>query len=298
MGFPPSDEVAVGVAISDGALQLLETEPGLIDYVEAPFERLLHTPEIVDGLPVPVILHSASLSLAGNLPPDPSIVAKLEQSIARTATPWVGEHLAFLAMAERREQQEQNPAFAPTLDFPQDVEGLYNVSYTVSPQYSDEMLDRICAALDEWESRLACPLILENGPVYFQMPGSTMSQAEFISALCRRRPDTRLLLDLAHLSCTAANTGERLDPLLDSLPLEQVVEVHLSGATGEAGVMWDDHAAPISPRLFALLERLLRRVRPRAVTIEYNWDPDFPRSTLRQDLERVRHAASAPAPAA
>jgi uncharacterized protein (UPF0276 family) len=156
----------------------------------------------------------------------------------------------------------------------------------------------VSTALDHWGAKLSCPLILENGPVYFEMPGSTMSQVEFIAALCRRRPATRLLLDLAHLTCTAANTGEDPHRLLDSLPLEQVVEVHLSGARSEAGVTWDDHAAPISPLLFDMLDHLLHRVRPRAVTIEYNWDPDFPRDLLRADLSRVRRSVSTPALAA
>lgn len=290
-------DVAVGVAISDGARELLQIDSGLIDYVEVPFELLLHTPQVLDGLDLPVVLHCASLSVAGNLPPDPAVVAKLQSWTETTRTPWVGEHLAFVAMAGTSERPGTHPEFAPPVDAAAG-DGLYNVSYTVSPQFSAEILERVSSALDRWETRLGCPLILENGPVYFGMPGSSMSQAEFIAALCRRRPATRLLLDLAHLTCTAANTGEDPHTLLDSLPLERVVEVHLSGARSEAGVTWDDHAAPISPLLFELFDRLLRRVRPQAVTIEYNWDPDFPRDVLRADLDRVRRAVSAPALAA
>ena len=194
-------------------------------------------------------------------------------------------------MADTSHEPGAHPEFAPSVDAGSEA-GHYNVSYTVSPQFSDEILDRVSAALDHWETRLHCPLVLENGPVYFPMPGSTMSQVEFIAALCSRRPGTGLLLDLAHLTCTAANTGEDPHKLLDSLPLEQVVEVHLSGARSEAGVTWDDHSAPISPLLFDMLDQLLLRVRPRAVTIEYNWDPDFPRDLLQTDLGRVRKAVS------
>ena len=77
-------ETAVGVAISDGARDLLEVDSRLIDYVEVPFERLLHSPELLDVLELPVILHCASLSVAGNLPPDPALVAKLHSWIKRT----------------------------------------------------------------------------------------------------------------------------------------------------------------------------------------------------------------------
>ncbi|CAN5263476.1 DUF692 family protein [soil metagenome] len=291
-------DVAVGVAISDGLRDILEIDPYLIDYVEVPFERLLHSPEILTDLALPVVLHCASLSVAGNLPPDPLLVAKLQQWIARSRTPWVGEHLAFVSMAGQSTGPAEHPEFAPPVDVWATEGERYNVSYTVSPQFSAEILERVSTALDRWEARLACPLVLENGPVYFTVPGSTMSQCEFISALCRARPATRLLLDLAHLTCTATNTREDPERLLESLPLENVIEVHLSGATSEAGLMWDDHAAPISPLSFALLDRVLRRVRPRAITIEYNWDPDFPIDTLCEDLRRVRRAIAAPALAA
>ena len=279
----PGQGIAVGLAYSAGTRGLLEVEPDLVDYVEVPFEMLLQDPGAIGGLVQPVILHCASLSVAGNLPPDPATVEALRGWIARTGTPWLGEHLAFVTMAEEPGAETHGP---------------YDVAYTVSPQYSAEMLARVSGALDRWEERLACPLLIENGPVYFEIAGSTMSQAEFIAALCRRRPETRLLLDLAHLACTAANTGADPETLLESLPLEHVVEIHLSGASAEAGLMWDDHSAPIAPLLFALLDRLLRRARPRAATIEYNWDPDFPREIIRADLARLREAIAAPALAA
>ena len=37
-----------------------------------------------------------------------------------------------------------------------------------------------------------------------------------------------------------------------------------------------------------LLDKLLSHSRPRAITIEYNWDANFPRETIFQDVGRVR----------
>lgn len=292
----PGRETAIGLAYSAGIRDLLHAEPGLVDYVEVPFEMLLHDPGAADGLDPPVILHCASLSVAGNAPPGADLVAKLREWIGRTGTPWLGEHLAFLSMLGGEGALDGEPLFQPAAEVANVPR--YDVTYTVSPQYSLEILERVIGALNRWECELSCALLLENGPVYFETPGSSMSQAEFISLLCRRRPETRLLLDLAHLACTAANSGADPETLLESLPLEHVVEVHLSGASAEAGTMWDDHAAPIPPLIFALLDRLLRRVRPRAATIEYNWDPDFPRDIVRSDLARLRGAIAAPALAA
>jgi uncharacterized protein len=289
----PNRATRLGLAMSDALPVLLASEPHLVDYVEVPFERLPHAPDLLLSLPVPVILHCASLSLAGNLPPAKTVIAQLQHAINTSGTPWLGEHLAFVSMAPHLSPGLGHPAFAPSVDETGLSEGgLYNVGYTVSPQYSSEILERIAGALDYWEQVLDCMLIIENGPVYFEVPGSTMSQAEFIVELCRRRNSTCLLLDLAHLVCTAANTGVDAGKLLESLPLEQVVEVHLSGTDGGESTEWDDHSRPIGPEVFELLNRLLRRVVPHAITIEYNWDPDFPAPILRRDLDRVRRILS------
>ena len=52
--------------------------------------------------------------------------------------------------------------------------------------------------------------------------------------------------------------------------------------------MWDDHARSASDLVFGLLEHLLTVARPRAVTLEYNWDANFPRVALLRDIERTR----------
>jgi uncharacterized protein len=162
------------------------------------------------------------------------------------------------------------------------------VGYTVSPQYSEAILERVATRLDYWAAELDTPILVENGPVYFDVPGSTMCQAEFISRLCERRPETRLLVDLAHLCCTAKNIGESPFTLLGSLPLDKVWEVHLSGTHHDGESEWDDHSRPIDDLTFQLLDRLLEQARPRAITIEYNWDPSFSLEYVEADLLHVR----------
>ena len=110
----------------------------------------------------------------------------------------------------------------------------------------------------------------------------------------RRVDSVLLLLDLAHLAITCGNLG--LDPasVLDGLPLERVVEVHLSGLSRQSDMMWDDHSDGAPPVVFMLLERLLSRSRPKAITLEYNWDRDFSTDVFHRDLERVRDLVARP----
>jgi uncharacterized protein len=280
----------LGLAYGDARLTDRVVGAKLVDYVEVPFERFFQAPDLLDSLTVPCILHCASLSLAGDLPAAKSVLEKLRDLVMRSRTPWVGEHLAFLTMSR---EVSGDPGIITQSEATLSEETTaqsFTLGYTVSPQFSDEIIARVADALDRYEARIDCPLLIENGPVYFSLPGSTMSQAEFLTKLCQVRPDTRLLLDLAHLICTAANTGVDARTMLDALPLDRVVEVHLSGASAAAGVMWDDHAMPISEFAFSLLDRLLERARPRAITVEYNWDPSFPFAIIKQDLGRVRRA--------
>ena len=277
-------DTAVGLAYCGYVPGLLASDPDLIDYVEVPFEMLLQTEAALDNVgDTPVVLHCASLSMAGNVPISENLRSSLTSIISRTSTPWVGEHLAFV----RAQEPINEPSMADAVIVDPDT-GAYNVGYTVSPQYSPAILNRVLDAISEAEDRFGLPVLLENGPLYVSLPGSTMSQAQFICELCDRRPETRLLMDLSHLEITAQNSGEDVFELMAKFPVENVVEVHLSGHSIQSGMHWDDHARRAPEVLFQLLGGLMKRVSPRAVTLEYNWDTGFPLNGVREDVARVK----------
>lgn len=258
-------ETAVGMAYSGYTMRVLREHPGISDFVEIPFEQFANDEDAIRVLDeVPVVLHCASLSLASMEEPAAAIIDSVKHRIEQTGTPWLGEHLAFIR------------------------EGQYNVGFTMSPQFNREVLDRVVAATQKMSHQLNCPILLENGPVYFPLPGSTMSQWDFLGTLCSRLESAYLLVDLSHLLITCRNTGANAHAVLEMLPLDRVIEVHLSGLREECGVWWDDHSQAVPDEEFELLARLLRATRPRAITIEYNWDKDFPLDVLRRDFGRVR----------
>jgi uncharacterized protein (UPF0276 family) len=252
--------------------EFVSANPGLIDYVEIPFEQLRHSPESGSiQETVPVILHCASMSVAGFVPPGDGILKAIEREAERTKTPWIGEHLAFIT-AEPIEDDRTQPT---------------SLTYTVCPQMSEETVERVATNLASLQKHFNVPLILENSPQYFDIPGSSLSMVDFVSAVVERC-QVGLLLDLTHFLISMLNTKK--DPMseIDRLPLEKVVEVHISGLNVQSGVAWDDHAEPAPPLVFDLFERVMARVRPTAVTLEYNWSPQFPESTLVKHLDRVR----------
>ncbi|HEX3251109.1 MAG TPA: DUF692 family protein [Pyrinomonadaceae bacterium] len=262
--------VAVGLAFGPIVSEFVSANPGLVDYVEIPFEQLRHTPEVGSiQETVPVILHCASMSVAGFVPPPEGTLEAIQREAVRTKTPWIGEHLAFLT-ADPIEAD-----LTPT-----------SLTYTVCPQLSEETVERVALNLASLQQHFDVPLILENSPQYFDVPGSSLSMADFVSAVVERCR-VGLLLDLTHFLISMINTKK--DPLreVERLPLEQVIEVHISGLNVQSGIAWDDHASPAPPVVFDLLESVLKRVRPKAVTLEYNWSPQFPESMLVKHIDRI-----------
>jgi uncharacterized protein (UPF0276 family) len=272
---PPTGTTAVGLAYGPSVPDFIATHPGLIDYVELPFEQLRHAPHLGSlQETIPIVLHCASMSVAGFVPPADETLDAIALVAERTRTPWIGEHLAFVT-AEGLDDDADDVS-APT-----------ELTYTVCPQLSEETVERVARNLESLRPRFGVPLILENSPQYFPVPGSTMPMADFVGAVAARC-DIGLLLDLSHFLITMLNTGGNAAREIDRLPLEQVVEIHISGLSSQSGVVWDDHATPAPAAVFDLLERVLARARPRALTLEYNWSPNFPQAILESHVERVR----------
>ena len=264
----------IGLAHGPGIQQFLDAHPDVIDYIEVPFEQLRHCPDLASIQDVlPLILHCASMSIAGFVPPSETTIAAISREAERTRTPWIGEHLAFVSADGITEEADRD--VAPT-----------NLTYTLCPQLSEETVDRVADNVASLRSKFSAPLILENSPQYFAIPGSTMSMVDFVSAVATRC-DIGLLLDLSHFAITSLNTGVDAVKEIDRLPLERVVEIHVSGYNEQSGTVWDDHAAPAPPLVFELLDRVMDRARPRALTIEYNWLA-FPTGVLLSHIARAR----------
>jgi uncharacterized protein (UPF0276 family) len=271
----------VGLAYSGYLSQLLDREPACIDYVEVPVELLLHNPSALDCVGgKPVILHCASLNLAGHVDPSERVVETVCSWVERTGTPWVGEHLAFIT-ADRAFIDAGADEYAPGEP--------YNLGFTVSPPMNPAAAAHVSEACQRYAKRLGTTLLIENSPIYFDMPGTTMTQVEFVQEICRQSP-VRLLLDLTHFRITATNQGFDAKTELLRYPWERVEEIHISGSSKDKGVRWDDHSCTADDEIYDLLGIALERCRPKALTLEYNWSAVFPLDALLREIDRTRAA--------
>jgi uncharacterized protein (UPF0276 family) len=279
VSFPHRDTPLVGLAYNKYVPALIAEAPEAIDYVEIPFELLSHDPSVaMIAEKLPVVLHCATLSIAGSVPCPRDSIGQISSWVNRTATPWLGEHLAFIT-AEREEAGKHPDPYAPGEP--------YNIGYTVSPPMTLETVDRVAANVARYRKEIGVPILLENSPLYFRIPSSTMAQTEFIRAVCDRS-EAGFLLDLAHFYITSQTMGFDAEREIEQLPLDRVVEVHISGVDEQTIGSWDNHAARAPEAVFRLFEQVLEHATPRAVTLEYNWSSVFPRAILLEELARTR----------
>lgn len=276
---PVSGWPLVGLSAGPIVAEVLKRHHGLIDYVEMPFEQVRHHPPSADlQEQVPLLLHCSSMSVAGFVPPSEDTLDRIADLADRMRTPWIGEHLAFISAEALADEASGVPP--------------NELTYTVCPQLSEETLDRVEANLERLRKRVTTPIILENSPQYFAVPGSTMTMPEFIAETARRC-DVDLLLDVTHFLITTSNMGYDPGEAAAALPLDRVVEVHLSGMSLQSGRWWDDHSAPVPDAAFDFLGTIADRISPNAVTFEYNWAKSFPESVVVNHVARARELFAA-----
>ncbi len=270
--------VQVGLAYNSYIDQMNEAQLKEFDYIEIPFELLHFDEAVLQRINhKPLILHCASLSLAGYAEPETVIKNRIQHFIQATGTPWVGEHLSFI-LAEKLDDNFYDE-YAPGEP--------YNIGYTVSPVMNAASAEHIIQKICRYKEAFGTNIIVENPPLYFSVPGSTMSQLDFINTICNNSP-TELLLDLTHFFISSQNFS--YDPLaaLQKFPLHRVKEVHVSGVNTDSGIMWDNHATEAPEIIFKLLEIVLKNCTPAAVTLEYNWASTIPWEKLDSELNKVK----------
>jgi hypothetical protein len=215
---------------------------------------------------MPLSLHGVGLSIGGEGALDPDHLDRLVALIARYQPASFSEHLSWSTH-----------------------EGVF-LNDLLPLAYDRRTLDRVCAHVDQVQSRLRTRLLLENPSTYFEFEVSTWSEPEFLSQVVQRT-GCGLLLDVNNVHVTCTNNGRDPHAYLDALPLQAVGEVHLAGharhvdADGNV-LLIDDHGAPVADTVWQLYVRTLESLGPVPTLVE--WDTDVPHyGRLRAE---VRHA--------
>ena len=196
----------------------------------------------------PLSLHGVGLSIGAEGPLDFQHLQRLATLIERYQPQSFSEHLAW---------SSHGPVFLNDL---------------LPLAYDAPTLNRVCEHIDQVQSALKRPMLLENPATYLAFQRSTIDEADFISEVIRRT-GCGLLLDVNNVYVSCIN--HQRDPLayIDALPLQAVGEIHLAGFAEDTDslgdrLLIDDHGAPIDNAVWGLYRQVLERVGPIATLIE------------------------------
>ena len=246
-------------------IEVLETSPD-IGFFEVHAENYMvaggpfhHYLGLIRGQ-YPLSLHGVGLSIGGEGPLCGEHLARLARLIERYQPQSFSEHLAW---------SSHGPVFLNDL---------------LPLAYDSATLQRVCEHVDQVQSTLKHPMLLENPSTYLQLQHSTLDETDFISEVIRRT-GCGLLLDVNNVYVSCINHQRNPQFYIDALPLHAVGEIHLAGFAEDTDslgdrLLIDDHGAPIDKAVWQLYEQVLARIGPVATLIER--DNQVPAFTVLQ----------------
>ena len=278
----PRKGTAIGVGLRHAHFRDVLTEPAPLDFVEVHSENFFghggagraFLREVVQHYPVS--LHSTAMGLGSESAMSALYMPQLKSLVEDVEPCLLSDHVAF----SRAEWLGQTVHVGDLLPVVFDRVNLY----------------RMVANIDRVQQVLGRRLLLENLSAYLTLPGSEMSETEFLTALTQET-GCGLLVDLNNLYVNANNQGiENVERYvrrwLEGVPAGAVGELHLAGCSPVAAgeLMIDDHARPVVDEVWWLYAFALERFGPVPTLIE--WDNDLPDwKVLMAEAQKARKIA-------
>lgn len=264
---------AAGIGLRFPHHREVAADPHRLAWVEVHSENYMAGGSALDQLAsirrdLPISLHGVGLSLGSVVGIDRDHLASLKETVDRIEPGLVSDHLSWSVAS-----------------------GSYLPDLLPLP-YTEEALAVVAANVDRAQTALGRPLLIENPSRYLLFRHSTLSEAEFLTALVERT-GCRLLYDLNNLLVGTRNLDK--DPLevLFEIPIGAVAEVHLAGHTRKrlddgSEVRIDDHGSAVSTEVWDLYSRFVHRAGPVPTLIE--WDTAIPvLSVLQAEAAKAQH---------
>jgi uncharacterized protein (UPF0276 family) len=191
----------------------------------------------------PIALHGVSMSIGSADGLDEAYLRRLRTLIGEVEPLFVSDHLCWSRL-----------------------EGFSSHDLLPLP-YTEEALDVVCANVHAAQEKLGRTLLIENPSSYLTFAESSMSEWEFLAAMCART-GCELLLDVNNIYVSARNHG--FDPVayVEGVPMQRVRQIHLAGHSQGKELLIDTHDSPVAAEVWELYERTLARAGDVATMIE------------------------------
>ena len=189
--------------------EFLEREVA-VDFVEVISEnfmatggRAMHTLDAVRER-YQVAMHGVSLSIGSASGLDREYLTELKTLADRLRPLWVSDHLCWTGL------------------------GGTNSHDLLPLPYTEEALNVVCAGITLAQDVLERPMLFENPSSYVNFTESSMTEWEFLRAMCERT-GCYLLLDVNNIYVSSQNHGFDPQAFLRGIPQDRVRQIHLAG---------------------------------------------------------------------
>jgi uncharacterized protein (UPF0276 family) len=196
-----------------------------------------------------VIQHGVSLYFGSSDPYERSHLDRLKRLVKKTRTPFISDHLCWGSF-----------------------DGTYSHDLLPIPftfQMARNTADRIKFVRDYLE----VPICVENISSYAEFIDSEMAEYQFLSEVCELA-DCGILLDVNNIYVSSQNHDFDPYEYLENVPLDRVGQIHLAGHSVCDNYLLDTHDGPVDDNVWRLFERMIERVGPTNILLE--WDSNIP----------------------
>lgn len=262
VGLGYREEIAEPTLASRDKIDFLEViSEHYLDNAPMDMENLERTSEF------PILPHGIELSIGNVGDVDVDYLKKLNKFLIKTNALWWSDHLCFTGIDGNR--------LHDLLPLP----------------HSKEAVQHVVKRIKKVREYVEIPFCLENISAYIQMPGSEMTEAQFVAEVAEQA-DCGLLLDVNNLYVNSVNHQFDAADYLNQLPMERVIQIHIAGHSKIEGLLIDTHGAKISQPVFDLLSLALSKTDVKAILLER--DQLFPKfSQILAELDKIREVAGA-----
>jgi uncharacterized protein len=191
----------------------------------------------------PIVPHGLDLSIGSAEGIDLRYLEKLAALIDRLDPPWWSEHLCFTKA------------------------GGLSIGHLAALPYTREAIDTVARNVETVRRYIKAPLLLENIAVIVTIPGSEMSEAEFVSRTLEAT-ECGWLCDVANLYANAVNHGADLDVHFERWPWDRLVQIHYAGGRWKNRFLIDSHDCATTESVWTLLARVVARASIQGLILE------------------------------
>jgi len=254
--------IQLSTDLSDALLNLLRVNEKIVDAVEVgPWFTLPQVHAYKKMLPK-MPFHFHATDLIENIGLSSGGIQPIVDYLACTGSPWVSVHISVWQPGELQKLKTGLQIPLPDME--------------LGRQQFIEKVKRLARAIQ-------VPVLIENvEPLPFE-GFNGWARPDFICDVIAQT-GCGFLLDTGHARISAENLGMAVHDYLQLLPLERVVQVHVSGPRRVDGCLVDVHQ-PLQNEDYDLLEFILAKTYPQVVTLEYIQEA----GALQQQLGRLRH---------